>query len=321
MPAPPLSAKLSRELYWQLASMEKAGMPPEVAFGQFTKADKPLRQRAEAARKHIQKGATVARAGRLAGLFAEFDAELLKTAEAAGKLAEVYVSLAGFYEEKVRFWQQVKAKSLMPVFVFSLALFVNPLPDLILQRIDAVQYLRQTLGVLAAIAFGAAFAWRLRALIRLRPVEYLQMRVPVFRDWYIRRQMKTYYYALALMLAAGLSLFAALPKARNAVPNSLLRKRLQTIERGAQQNLRFHEALAKLPGVAPNAVQLIKSGEMSGTLDGALSQYVALEAEAIGLQNALLAEWLPRLLYWLVLASMAKALIIGDGPPPIPPDL
>jgi len=296
-------------------------MPPDVALGQFEQASKPLRQRAQAARRHIRQGKTIARAGQLAGLFAEFDAELLKTAEAAGKLSEVYFLLAGFYEEKVRFWQQVKGKSLMPALVLTLALLIQPLPDLILHRMGYAQYLRETVGVLLELSLAGWAAWRLRALIRLRPVEYVQMAVPVFRDWYIRRQMKNYYHALALMLASGLSLFAALPKARSAVPNSLMRKRLQQVERGVQQGLRFHEALAQLPGVSPAAVQYIKSGEMSGALDGVLSHYVKLETEAITLQNTMLAEWLPRLFYWLVLASMAKTLIIGDGVPALPPDL
>ncbi len=321
MALPPLSDKHSRDLYWQLAAMEKSGLPPALALGQFDNAAKPLRSRAAIARKHVQRGMETSRAGRVAGLFAEFDAELLNTAEATGKLGEVYSALADFYEEKTSLWQQMKAKSVLPVFVFSLALFIDPLPDLILQRIDFAQYLRETAGVLLEIALGIWAAWRLRALIRLKPVEYLQMTAPFVRGWYVRRQMKNYFHALALMLAGGLSLFVALPKARNTVNNSLLRRRLQKVETGVRQGLRFHESLATLPGVNPTAVQLIKSGEMSGALDNSLSHYVRMESESIKLHNTMLAEWLPRLFYWLVLANMAHGLVVslgGDSAMPLP---
>lgn len=293
-------------------------MPPDVAFGQFEQAAKPLRRRAQTARRQIQKGAGVARAGQAAGLFAEFDAELLNAAEAAGKLSEAYFLLADVYEQKVRFWQQVRAKSLMPAFVLSLSLFIEPLPDLILGRVGFLGYLRESLGVVLALAGAAWLAWRLRGLARLPPVEFLQLHTPLWRGWHLRRQMKKYFQALALLLAGGVSLFAALPKARGAVDNRLLRRRLQAVERGVRRGLRFHEALAALPEAAPSAILFIKSGELAGSLAGTLAHYVRLEAEAIQLHNAALSEWLPRLFYWLVLASMAYRLVAAGGPAPVP---
>jgi type II secretory pathway component PulF len=56
-------------------------------------------------------------------------------------------------------------------------------------------------------------------------------------------------------------------------------------------------------------IQVINSAEHSGSLATALQDFSGLEADNLHLQDDMLAEWLPRLIYLAVVVWIAKSLI------------
>ena len=111
------------------------------------------------------------------------------------------------------------------------------------------------------------------------------------------------------MLDAGVPILEALPKAADTVKNAVLGKRFQDASNSIQAGCNLTEALKKIKEFNRSAIQVIASGEQSGKLAETLLHFSELEAEAINLQEEMLAEWIPRLIYIAITAWMGYSII------------
>ncbi len=308
----PLPAQDLANLYLQLARLEDSGIPIQRAMTLLVQSSGDTGKRAKVALNFLKRGKTLSEAGTRAGLFIGLDAALVKVAEAGGTNAEVFRQLAQFYEEKARQARQIKSRLFLPVTVLLLAIFIQPVPALVLGKMTAIAYLGATVGLIIQLALLVFVLLHLPRWARhgfLRPFgrlwDKIEINTPYFGRWYVRRSLRDFVRSLGLMLQAGLPIFEALPITYNVVENTILRKRLQKISPRLQKGETLAEAFSQVEGVNPAAVQLVLVGEEAGDLAHMMLHYTKLESENIAMHNKMLAEWIPRIVYALIVAWIA----------------
>ena len=329
-PYQPLSYRLRAELYTQLAQMEIAGLPFDKAFSLLDVAG-PATARLAEAKKLTARGIDPAKAGEKSGLFTKLDARLIHAALSAGSPAAMYRRLADFYTQRAMQMSAMKSRLLMPLLVLLLALCIQPLPALIGGTISVGAYLWQILRpliVLAALFYIARWRWKFaldQSAKSLQPTWLL--RLPLLGPLIVRRNLRDFFESLALMLEAGISMLEALPTALATVEIGAIRRELARIAPRIEKGAALATALADLRCLtyqnnSGRLIEFVTTGEASGTLPEMLMRHTGMETELINDFYTQLAEWLPRILYGLIMLWMAYGLLTGGGfMPKVPSDL
>jgi type II secretory pathway component PulF len=150
---------------------------------------------------------------------------------------------------------------------------------------------------------------RLRFFGLAKLVYQLQFKLPLISSWLIRRQVNEFFRSLGIMLTAGMPILDALPKALNTIANPIVKSQFKSVVEATRQGSQLTDALADVPEIDEQAIQMILAGEKSGKLAEAILHHTKIETEKIELQEDLLAEWIPRLFYLLVVFWVASSII------------
>ncbi len=325
----PLPYQIRADLFLHLSTMERAGLPTMKSFSSL-RLPGAYQVRVDNTRKLLARGAEPAAAGQRCGLFTPMEAALLKAAFAAGSPAPSYRRLADNYEIRVAQARQIRSRMAMPIMVLVLALFIQPLPLLILGTITTRAYLMQVFSVLGALGCLAYLAKSLPSWFqRAEPsptrnmVMAAMVGMPLFGAMYVRRNVRDFFESLALLLEAGVPMFDALPIAVASIENSLVQTVFATILPRMEAGATLSQALDGLAYLDPTRIiAFAHTGETSGTLPEMLWRHVHAENQTLALFQQQMAEWLPRIFYGLVMTWMAyQMLTSGAGLPQMPEEL
>lgn len=306
------------DLYLQLARMEDAGISHAQAFKILIETGSSLSARLYKAISYLKSGRTIAESGYRTGLFCQLDRELITAGEFSGKLEEIYQQLARYYGDKARHIRKIKSHLIFPLSILLLALLIQPIPALFVGSITVMEYILGSFGAFAYILFLMYVFWRLpywltegalRFLGLRQLIFQLQLTLPLIAPWLIRRQIKEFLLILGLMLDAGVPILEAMPKAAGTVKNVILAKRIREASYSMQKGQNLTEALMQINEFKSSTLQIIAIGEQSGKLATNLLHFAKLEAEVISLQEEMLAQWIPRLIYTVITVWMAYSII------------
>ncbi len=315
--APPDYTALAN-LYLQLARMEEAGISHLQAFQNLMARDPKFAVKFSMIIQYLKSGRSVSESGYRTGLFRSIDRDLIKAGELSGKLSEIYRQLAAYYGDKAKRIRQIKSRMFLPLSILFLALLIQPIPSLFAGSITVFDYLLASFGAFVYVLLVLLIFWRLPfwltdgflSFLGLRRLVFeLQLTLPIIAPWLVRRQVREFLLVLGLMLEAGVPVIEALPKAADTVKNKILGQRLRAATASMQQGISVADSLAPIKEINRTALQLITSGEHSGKLPETLLHFVELEAEAINLQEQMLADWIPRFFYLLVTVWMGYSII------------
>jgi type II secretory pathway component PulF len=306
------------ELYQQLASLLSAGVsilqalemlrknPPSRAFSQ------PL------ARVQIQlgQGYSISEAIRLQkGWLPPFDLALLQAGEESGRLPEIFRLLAGYYEERAQLARQIIGALLYPLFLAHFALLVFPLSHLhaLVQSFDVLAFLGAKLILVLPVYLVVLFLIIASQGHRSEPwralVERLLGFVPAIGK--ARRHLALARLAAALeaLVNAGVSIIEGWSLAAEASGSPAL---LQAV-RGWKQQLAAGQSPGELLPVTPAFPELFANlyatGELSGQLDQTLGRLHRHYQEEGSRRLQLVAQWVPRLIYLLIVLSIAYFIV------------
>ena len=316
-----ITEETKADIYLQLARLDEAGFPVSQAFELLLKTNKNSGTQLQKMLRFVKAGKAVADSGYRAGIFSRSDKELLSAGEVAGNLGIIYKQLANYYAQKVKRAKKIKSQCYLPLAVLIIALFVQPLPELILNKISGLDYLLITVGRLFKVALFIYILlnlpfWLTRGRLQFlgfKSLIYsLQLKLPFISSWVITRQVNEFLRSLGLMLTAGMPILEALPKSLNTISNPLLRKQFDQVILATQQGGSLTDVLAKVSEVDNQAIQLLLVGEKSGKLSKTMLHHTKIEKEKTDLQEDLLAEWVPRIFYFLVSAWVASSLFASN---------
>jgi general secretion pathway protein F len=324
-----LSYALRADLFTHLAAMEKAGLPADKSFASL-KLPAPASARVEAARKLLARGKDIATAGLQSGLFNELEVHVVCAATSAGSPAPTYKRLAETYIQKARQSKTIKSRMTLPLAIFALSLFLQPLPAFITGSMTPVAYLWSCLRPILFLAAGyASFKAFIAWLNNSAPAEIrhvLENRlttIPMFGAMHVRRNARDFFESLALMLEAGIAMFDALPKACKTISNQQIQSEFAGILPKMKQGATLAEALVGMNYLGNgHAIEMIKTGESSGTLPEMLWRYSTMETEAVRHFQQQVADWIPRIVYGVVMLWMAYSILTsGAFMPHVPEEL
>ncbi len=310
----PLDPLALANLYAQLTMLQRAGIAPLEAL---PKIQTPaLQPRVKATLQWLRRGLGLAEAGRRGGLFLGFDAALLAATEMRGEYA--FAELAARYEARVRRRRLVIGRLWLPVAVLALGLLVRPLPALVGGSLSLGGYLVASVGTLALLLGGGYLLGRLPDLLErsglARYWDAMRLALPWIGPLVRRQAVLEFARSLGLLLAAGVPILEALPKAVATVESMSIRRRLGDVEASLRDGATFAEAVAGVPELDRRLRAFVASGDLAGSVDRMLLHFVELEEGELTADEDSLASWVPRLFY-LVIALWIASALLSAGPP------
>mgnify|MGYP003860234957 CR=1 FL=1 len=315
------------DIYLQLSRLEETGFPAQQTFELLQKTNPKLLKQLHQLQRYLKAGNSIADSGFKAGIFSEFDKTLLQAGEVSGNLAVIYKQLAWNYAQKVKRSKKIKSQCYLPIAILIIALFVQPIPALISNEITGLDYLVLSVGRLFKLALLIYISINLPFWLTLGRLKFLglanvvysfQFKLPLVSSWLIARQRQQFLGNLGLMLAAGVPILEALPKAQNTIANPILRKQFDSVILATANGATLTDALANVPEMDSQAIAILLVGEKSGKLAKTILHHVKIEKETTDLQEDLLAEWIPRIFYFAVVAWVASSIIAGNSINKIP---
>ena len=315
----PLPYRIRAELFTQLSRMESAGLPFDRALSVLHLAEAGQSRLIEMV--SLLKRHDFASSGERSGLFTRLEARLIHAAMSSGSPAHMYGRLAECYTARAMQVASMKARMVMPVGVFLLALIIEPLPGLVSGSLGLFGYLFQVLRPLLVVgAMFFAARWWLS-----RPVDEAKQKaasplcsLPLIGRLIVRQNVRDYFESLALMLEAGLPMLDALPLALDTITEPPIKREFSRVAPRVTGGALLSQAIADLVflGSAHSRQRLISfihTGEQSGALPEMLLRHTAMETGAINDTFELLATWAPRVVYGLVALWMIVSIFSAPG--------
>jgi general secretion pathway protein F len=310
--AHPLTNSVRAELFAQLATLEKAGLPADQAWGLLKLTAVPV-QTIQAVQKAVARGSNPALAAQYAGLFTPLEAQLVRAAMAGGSPAQIYQRLAESCAQRAQNESSIRARMLLPCAVLVLAVFIQGLPQLVGGSLSPGSYLMRATMPLLVIAGVALLGWRWLAT---SAAQASAIRWAWIGPAIARRNACNFFESLAWLLDAGVAMFEALPMAVATIDNGAMRQAYACVKPSMQRGATLSQALTQhitQPHFlgSPRVIEFIVTGEASGTLPEMLLRHTRLETQALALFWQQVAQWLPRLAYAAVACWMAYSLLSG----------
>jgi type II secretory pathway component PulF len=302
------------ELYQQLSSLLSAGVSMLQALEMLRKnpPSRAFRQPLTHVQVQLGQGYSFSEALRLQkGWLPLFDLALLQAGEESGRLPECCRLLSSYYDQRARLVRQVMSTLSYPLFLAHFALLVFPLTHLtaLVQTFDVIAFLGAklvialpfylvTLFLILAAQADRSESWR--AL-----VERLLGVIPLVGK--ARRQLALARLAAALeaLVNAGVSIIDGWKLAAEASGSPALRKSVRSWHgplAAGKTHAELVQASSEFPEVFAN---LYATGELSGQLDQTLGRLHRHYEEEGSRRLQLVAQWFPRLLYMVILLSIA----------------
>jgi len=214
----------------------------------------------------------------------------------------------------------IKSRLIAPIAMLVIAILLAPLPSFVAGRSSVAGYLLRCMPpmiALGGVAYLLTERQRFRSsswLVRHISLERIGLRIPVFGPVSERRNVRDFFDSLALLLEAGMPMLDALPMAADAVRNQSLKLQFLRLKQRINAGLSFAQAVDEMSFVGhAKAHAMISSGEASGKLPEVLFRYSQDETTTINSFGALMADWIPRLIYTSVAVIVLYGVISGGA--------
>jgi type IV pilus assembly protein PilC len=303
------------ELYHTLGVLLSAGLTAPNALEQLERnpPSRSLRAPIARLREYLRHGESVGEAAaRMGGWMPAFDAALVDAGDRSGRLDACFKLLAVYYKERAQMARQVISDLLYPAFVFHFAVVLFPLIA-VFKTGRLAPFFLVVLGILLPIYAAAIFLltacqgrqgekWRSWMEQILQPVPLLGA---------ARRCLALARLAAALeaLLSAGVLITTAWELAVAASGSPALGRAVRAWREPLEVGSTPSELVRQSPEFPELFSSLYHSGEISGQLDETLGRLHTLyQDEGIGKMRTI-AQWAPRLVYYVVILLVAWQII------------
>ena len=295
--APPRISAMSRAAFWTAGSQAmRAGLPLGRLLDLWAQGSHgKLSRFAREIQPDVLAGtpfSTLMAARR--DLFGPLEVGLVRAGEASGRLDETMARLAVGCEREMRLRQSLRgplaylgclgftfASSMTVVFVVAPAIGARSSGEPT-HIVSSLLRLALPVLVLAGLVFAARAGYVSSRGLR-EMVDQLKIRVPILRGVFLRLALARFAQALGELVAGGVPLGEGVELAVAATGNLWLTARLAGVPDQLRAGVPLSAALAATGQFPPQVIQMIVTGEESGTVDQMLakvSDYYDSEAAA-----------------------------------------
>ena len=303
-------------VYFDLSVMFESGIPVVRALNMISGQVKGrMRWVFSEIRKSVSQGDNLAESmARYPGFFDKIDLILVESAEMSGNLPECFKELSKWHEFRNRINKKLIVGFILPVFILFVAAFLIPIPRVALSGLTLKGYISQVLRILSFI-FVPVFVYvfimflgKKARLLRL-VLDHFVLKIPVLGSAVWQLSISRYCRGFSMLHKAGVPIIQTLEKATelsgNYVVSNLFKGGLVSAKEG---NSAFEGFSKRLPSDYLNLWQV---GEESGELDKTVDKIAEISGERAELFFTEFATWFPRIVYFIIMISMAIAVIRG----------
>ena len=294
--------------YQQLAVLARAGVPLRSSLtrlqGRITGSQMRLLTQKVTAGEPI--GDAFIGAG-----FSPFECHLVAAGERSARLETVFQHLSEFWARQSEMRGAILRPLYYPLAVLHFAIFVGSLIELTTRSVPVVLFhLFGTLAVLYATVFG------LYLLIRTTwPSEGAQrfwLFLPLIGSTLSTAYAYRWITALRIEYGAGIPMPNAVADAWRASGYVRSEQLARESETSLREGAELSSLVLQWKALPRDWIDFIETGEVSGTLETAFENLEAEAARAWSLAQQRLTEWMPKILYFLVLmiAAIQVAVIL-----------
>jgi type II secretory pathway component PulF len=285
-------------------------MPKALEHVQSNPPSRSLRAPIAQWRQFLTEGASVGDAvARMGGWMPAFDAALVNAGDRSGRLDACFKLLAGYYEERSQLARKMISDLMYPAFLLHFAVVVFAFIDFLKPGHGWMRFSFLVLGTLVPIYAAAGFLvfagqgrhgekWRSAVENILRPVPMLGA---------ARRCLALARLAAALeaLLSAGVLITSAWELAAAASGSPALGRAVRGWREAVESGATPAELIKQSPQFPEMFASLYATGEISGQLDETLGRLHRHYQEEGSRKMRLIAEWSPKLIYYIVMLLIA----------------
>lgn len=309
-------------LFSELSRLEKSGIPRLQSLSLIGEDSSELANRAAETLRLCNLNHSFPVSAYKAGLIDASEKPLFELADETAQYEKVFHHLESLYQKRSYRQKKLKSQLVLPAVIFILALFIAPIPDLFKNVITISEYFGGIIWTLLKLSGLLYLLLKLPEWIKKNTFGeaikanyfHLLLNIPVFSRFYIQHIILEYFRQLSVSLSAGLPLLKALKLSEDCIDNDHIRLTLAQLADYIEQGDTFSDAINKTLNhsrlIEPSLYHAIKAGEFSGNLANSIEQMVEF-LEIFNQQTMeTFFQWLPRIIYFLVLMLLASGLIL-----------
>ncbi|MCD5401637.1 type II secretion system F family protein [candidate division NPL-UPA2 bacterium] len=300
--------------YRQLATLLGSGIEILQALRTLSRHKRGLiRKTIFSIRQSIKEGSSFTEAISIQGrLFTPFEIAVIQAGEISGNLEEKLGLLAD-YMEKVSAWRRkIIAGMIYPVIILHAAIFIPPLPTLILQGfIPYVYAVSRALLWVYGLGLGIFLAVKISARVPLFLYvrDYLLQAIPVSRGILRSLAIARFTASLSSSYGAGISIGPSLKFAAAACGNEYIKQRILKQICIVKKGGRVTEVLQESKVFPEMVIQMVNTGEETGKMEGMLSKVSSYCEDKAEAAITILNNVVPVILYLAVAGYVAFIVI------------
>ena len=312
-----LSLREKENFYRSLGQLLRSGVPFPAALESLARTSRgSLKTFISGLKAGSVGGGTVAEAfATLRPAVSEMEVTTLSAVERTGKLERGLAQLAEYFGAmagaRSSFWK----KSAYPLFILHFGVLALNLPQALFGG-GVSGYLRQTGGTFALIYGLAICVALLVPLLRdagatSRGIDSLLRALPLIGGLRQAFALSRFCSTYGMQLDAGVNVIDALESAGAASRSGLIASAVKSAVPEVRGGMQVGPLLAGSGAFPQETIRSICVGEDTGELDREL-QRLAAEHQAEGLDRLeTLADWLPKILYLIILVALAYGIVNG----------
>ena len=304
------------ELYHQLATMTSSGIGIIQSIEMIKRSPasraftKPLGNILEA----LRKGSTLTEAiASTPNWLPFFDISLIDAGEKSGRIDACFKLLAKYYSDRATLMRNVISDSMYPLFIVHFAIFLAPLPSLVLGKISGAAFLYQIFSILLpayAVVIATVYACQGRHGEKVRAiVEQVMHMIPFLGAGRRNLAFARLSAALEALISAGVPILDSWFMAADACGSPAVRKEIYSWRDGFNRGETPADKLQSSNIFPELFVSLYSTGEVSGKIDESLERLNSIYQEAATSQIRAFAAWLPKLIYIGIVAYIGYQVI------------
>lgn len=220
-------------------------------------------------------------------VFSKLIVGLIRAGEATGGLDTMCQRAADYLEKEFHLQETVKRETFYPKILALAIIFIPTVPTLFLQGPGVwFNEILKYVAMAAPIVIGGGVLWcgykqYLQTLKGKFNIDGAKLRVPLFGKVIQRLSLAKFCRALAALYSAGVGYIQALPMAADACGNEAIADALRSATHHVEAGGKLSEVLSRSRNFHPMVIQMIVTGEETGSLDASLSKVADfLEREA-----------------------------------------
>lgn len=285
------------------AQMLRSGIPLQRAWEHLARGRDRASAAARTAGPLVNEGLDAALR---AGGFSIVDREILAAGESSGRLEEAFKELADYYAHLTRGRNRAIAASLYPIFILHLGALLLSIPPAIIDG-SLMKFFTQValfLGTAYLAAGIFVLAWWLvaRAFQSSTAADSLIRRIPAVGGFFRDAALTRFCLVLSLGIRSADGVLSSLRRAGRASKSASLDAAAEAAVPAIRAGTGFAASLAASQAFPVDLERAFHVAEASGRLDEEITRWAGIYRERFFKRIESLTEWLPRILYLLVVA-------------------